>query len=379
MNETLAAKPQPGYWRRLAPHGGNWLAWTLTLAAALLLALHPVAPAALVRLIDWHTIGALAGLLVLTKGIECSGALQGAAQRLLMRITGLRTLGLLLAGLAALLSAVVTNDVCLFLLVPLTRALAQRAHLPLARLVALEALAVNAGSALTPIGNPQNLFLWQRSGLDFLHFTAMMAPTVAIMLALLLPAVWLVLPGGAVSLREAGAPPPADRPLLWTAGSLFAPFVAALDLHQLPAALLVVAAVFLLGFRRVLRQVDWTLLLVIALMFVDMRQLAALPAVSAWLGRLPIGHGLEAYLAAVVASQLVSNVPAAILLSSYVQDLPTLAAGVSVGGFGLFIGSLANLIALRLSGARRGLATLHAVSIPFLLVCGAAAALLRLH
>ena len=77
---------------------------------------------------------------------------------------------LLLAASAALLSALVTNDVSLFLLVPLTRVLATQAHLPLARLVVLEALAVNAGSALTPIGNPQNLFLWHRSGESFLGF-----------------------------------------------------------------------------------------------------------------------------------------------------------------------------------------------------------------
>ena len=95
MKDLVATVARSGLWQRLGPHGGNWLAWTLLLAAAVLLVMHPLAPPALLRLIDWHTIGALAGLLVLTKGIECSGALQGAAQRLLMRITGLRALGLL--------------------------------------------------------------------------------------------------------------------------------------------------------------------------------------------------------------------------------------------------------------------------------------------
>ncbi len=282
-------------------------------------------------------------------------------------------------ALSAALAAIVTNDVCLFLLVPLTRVLATQAHLPLARLVALEALAVNAGSALTPIGNPQNLFLWQRSGLDFARFTVMMAPAVAIMLVLLLATIWLLVPRAAVALGKNGDERAPALPLLWTSAGLFVPFVLALNFHLLMPALVVVAAVFLLRHRSVLRRMDWTLLLIIALMFVDMRQLAALPAVSSWLDCLPIGQGLNGYLAAVLTSQMVSNVPASILLSSYVHDLPALAAGVSVGGFGLFIGSLANLIALRLSGARGGLGALHRISIPFLLVCGGAVALLHLY
>jgi Na+/H+ antiporter NhaD/arsenite permease-like protein len=354
----------------------NWLLCTLGVAAIVLLLLRPQSPLAIAQLIDWQTIAALAGLLIVTKGIESSGALQSVARRVLERVTSLRTLALMLTALAAALSAIVTNDVCLFLLVPLTRALATQAELPLARIVALEALAVNAGSALTPIGNPQNLFLWQFSQMGFADFVVMMLPTVAIMLGLLLPTAWFALPASKVSLRS-GEPqtPPAQR-LLWTSAGLFLPFVLALNFDLLWPALIVVALVFLVAHREVLRDVDWTLLPIIALMFVDMRLLAALPSVSAWLASLPIGAGINGYLAALLTSQVVSNVPAAILLAPVVHDLPALAAGVSVGGFGLFIGSLANLIALRLSGAPGGMRTLHAFSIPFLLVCGIAVAAL---
>ncbi|WP_428310725.1 SLC13 family permease [Hydrocarboniphaga sp.] len=356
----------------------DWLLLTLAVAAILLLALRPQPPLAVARLIDWQTIAALAGLLMLTKGIESSGALQALARRVLERVTRLRALALMLTALAAALSAVVTNDVCLFLLVPLTRALAQQAELPLARIVALEALAVNAGSALTPIGNPQNLFLWQFSHMGFGEFVVMMLPAVAIMLALLLPVAWFALPDATVSLRGGEPQTPPQKRLLWTSAGLFAPFVLALNFGLLWPALAIVALVFVIAHRRVLGQVDWSLLPIIALMFVDMRLLASLPAVAAWLASLPIASGLNGYLAALLSSQLVSNVPAAILLAPLVHDLPALAAGVSVGGFGLFIGSLANLIALRLSGAPGGMRVLHAFSLPFLLICGAAVAALQL-
>jgi len=361
------------------PEGGNGLLWILLAVAALFAVLRPRAPLDYLHLVDWQTVGALAGLLAITQGVERSGMLQAAAQRLLAHVTDQRRLALLLVAGAAGLSALVTNDVSLFLLVPLTRVLATQAHLPLARLVVLEALAVNAGSALTPIGNPQNLFLWHRSGLGFPAFMGMMAPTVAVMLAWLFIATWVLVPRSAIALKPAeDAQAPVRPRLLLLSGLLFVGFVVALDRHWLLAGLAGVFGAFVLFERRVLRGVDWALLAIIALMFVDLRQLAELPAMAHWLAGQDIGDGWRAYLAAILASQFISNVPAAILLDRYVHDLPALAAGVSVGGFGCVLGSLANLIALRLARLPHGLRDFHRISIPFLLVCAATALLLRL-
>ncbi|RZI78507.1 MAG: DUF1646 domain-containing protein [Variovorax sp.] len=358
--------------------GGNGLLWVLLAVAAAFALLRPRAPMDYLRLVDWQTVGALAGLLAITQGVEKSGMLQSTAQRLLARTTHLRGLALLLVAAAALLSALVTNDVSLFLLVPLTRVLATQAHLPLARLVVLEALAVNAGSALTPIGNPQNLYLWHRSGESFFGFVGMMAPTVAIMLFWLFVAVWLLVPRTPIALKSASDAAPVQPRLLWLAGALFIAFVVALDRHWLLAGLGLVFGAFLLFYPRVLRGVDWALLAIIALMFVDLRQLAELPAIAAQLKQWPIAEGWRAYLAAIATSQVISNVPAAILLDGPVRDLPALAAGVSVGGFGCVLGSLANLIALRLARLPNGLREFHKLSIPFLIVCAASALLLRL-
>jgi len=358
--------------------GGNGLLWVLVAAAVLFALVRPRAPMDYLRLVDWQTLGALAGLLAITQGVERSGMLQAAAARLLARTTDLRRLVLLLAASAAVLSALVTNDVSLFLLVPLTRVLATQAHLPLARLVVIEALAVNAGSALTPIGNPQNLFLWHRSGESFVGFVTMMAPTVAVMLFWLFAAIWFMVPRVPIALKPSGEAAPVQPRLLALSGLLFVGFVIALDRHRLLAGLGVVFGAFLLLRPRVLLGIDWALLAIIALMFVDLRQLAELPAVATLLGQLPIGEGWRAYLAAIFTSQFISNVPATILLDPFVHDLPALAAGVSVGGFGCVLGSLANLIALRLAKLPNGLREFHRLSIPFLLVCGASALLLRL-
>jgi di/tricarboxylate transporter len=360
------------------PPAGHGLLWLLLGIAVLFALLRPRPPRELIALVDWQTVGALAGLLLITKGVEASGMLQRLAQRLLVRVTDERVLAFGLAGGAALLAALVTNDVSLFLLVPLTRVLATQAHLPLARLVALQALAVNAGSALTPIGNPQNLYLWHRSGESFAGFVAMMAPTVAVMLFWLAVAVWLLVPRQPIALREPQDHGAVQPRLLAVSALLFVGFVVALDRHWLLPGLIGVAAVFALVRPRVLLGIDWALLAIIALMFVDLRQLAALPWVAEMLRAAPIGEGWRAYLAAILASQVISNVPAAILLDGAVRDLPALAAGVSVGGFGFVLGSLANLIALRLARVPHGLAEFHRISLPFLLVCTASALPLRL-
>ncbi len=372
------ASPPPDHAPTEDAPGGNHLLWVLVAVAIGFAIYSPRAPADYLKLVDWQTIGALAGLLAITQGVEKSGMLQATAQRLLGRVTNLRGLAMMLTAAAALLSALVTNDVSLFLLVPLTRVLASQAHLPLARLVVLEALAVNAGSALTPIGNPQNLYLWHRSGDSFLGFMGMMAPTVAVMLFWLFVAVWVLVPKTAITLKPAPDAAPVQPRLLTLAGVLFVAFVIALDRHWLLAGLGLVFGAFLLMYPRVLRGVDWALLAIIALMFVDLRQLAELPAIAALLKQWPISEGWRAYLAAIAASQLISNVPAAILLDGTVRDLPALAAGVSVGGFGCVLGSLANLIALRLAKLPNGLREFHRISIPFLLVCAATAMLLRL-
>ena len=349
----------------------------IVLALGLML-LRPQSPSALLALVDWQTVGALAGLLAITQAVEHSGVLQTTARRLLSRVTHQRTLALGLVSVAAVLSALVTNDVSLFLLVPLTRVLATQAELPLARLVVLQALAVNAGSALTPIGNPQNLFLWHRSGLSVAGFIEMMAPTVAVMMALVLLTTWWLVPNRAIQLQPEAERAAVSPRLLALAGALFVAFVVALERHLLLPGLALVFGVLLLARPRLLLKLDISLLATIALMFLVLRQLLALPAVTAWMASLPIGEGLNAYLAAIVASQFISNVPATIALAPSVHDLPALAAGVSVGGFGCVIGSLANLIALRLARVPHGLREFHRISIPFLLVCAASAALLRL-
>jgi Na+/H+ antiporter NhaD/arsenite permease-like protein len=318
------------------------------------------------ELVDWKTVGALAGLMVLSRGLEVSGCLSLAGNWLLQRVHGERLLAVYLILFSAGLASVITNDVALFIVIPLTLSLRRVADIPLGRLIIFEALAVNAGSALSPIGNPQNLFLWQASGAGFLEFTVMMAPLALALTALLILAVPLAFPRKGISVSEVVVDVPLARGLFWVSSLLYLPFLALAECGYAALAAAMLILIFLFYRRHLLLGVDWLLLLVFALMFINMNLLAGLPAVREMADHLLLQLPGEAFTGAVLSSQIMSNVPAAIFLASFTDDWRALAWGVTVGGFGLAIGSLANLIALRL-GHQPGLwREFHYWSVPAL-------------
>jgi len=322
------------------------------------------------RWLQLPTLGGLLGLMICIQGIRDSGLVQHAAAALVERVHSLRGLGVLLVCATALLSMVLTNDVSLFLLVPLTVAIGGISNLPVARMVVLEALAVNAGSTLSPIGNPQNLLLWQYTHLHFAEFVHRMLPAFGTMFALvlLLTVVWM--PRGRVVLhaQDIDGHPVSTVQALLSIAALASMVVMMEHNHAVLGALLLFVPFALLE-RGTLRRVDWLLLATFAAIFLGLGHFAELAWVQRGLEHLNLENPLTLYASGIVTSQLISNVPATVLLLRHAPDPMALAVAVNVGGFGVAIGSLANLIALRLAKQPRGARLFHEVSIPFLLVC----------
>jgi len=358
----------PRRWR--ARLEGEWLLLTFTLLALALGWIEPRSSAEYQRWLQVPALAGLTGLLIAIQGIGDSGLVQHAASALLVRMRSIRTVGLLMVSAAALLSTVLTNDVSLFLLVPLTRVIGGLCRFPVTRMVVLEALAVNAGSTLSPIGNPQNLLLWQRAGISFPAFVFAMLPAASVMCALVFGLTWCWLPSDRIELAaDMLETPPVRRSLAALGTSALLAMVLAMQFGHAPAGLVVVLTAFALLARTSLRRADWLLLLTFAAIFVALGHAAVLTPVSNALDRFDFSRPLTVYLSGIALAQVISNVPATVLLMERVQDPIALAVAVNVGGFGLAIGSLANLIALRLARQPGGLRLLHRVSIPFLLLC----------
>ncbi|MEX3556049.1 MAG: SLC13 family permease, partial [Burkholderia gladioli] len=129
----------------------------LVLALVVLQVARPQPGLALGRLVDWQTVATLTGLLMVTKALELSGFLMWLAHRIVHHVRSERSLAMLLIVFVAVLATWLTNDVALFVAVPLVVSLQRLTPLPFKRLVICLAIAVNAGSIATPLGNPQNL------------------------------------------------------------------------------------------------------------------------------------------------------------------------------------------------------------------------------
>ncbi|MDP4530138.1 SLC13 family permease [Alkalimonas delamerensis] len=339
---------------------------TLLLGLVILLLWMPEQLPQLPTLVEWHTIAILTGLMVLSRGLEDSGALTRAGHWLLEHMHTERQLALAMVVFAALLSAIVTNDVALFIVVPLTLSLGRALTLPTGRLIIFEALAVNAGSAVSPIGNPQNLYLWQLSGDSFVTFFILMLPIAGWMLMVVLLLTTLSFSSRKITVNTDLAKAPLSQSLLLISLLGYPLFLIWVELGQMAWALVAVLGLFLLFWRNVLLGVDWLILLIFVLMFVVLGLLAQLPVMAGLTQTLMALPG-EELTAGVLLSQVISNVPAAIFLSAFSEDWYRLAWGVNVGGFGLAIGSMANLIALRL-GKQPGLWwQFHLWSLPTLL------------
>jgi di/tricarboxylate transporter len=391
----------------------DYLFWILLLVLAGLSVAAPSGIAGYPQLVDWPTMATLTGLLMLTKGVELSGFLHRMAAHLMARMQSERALALFLVAAAALLATILTNDVALFVIVPLTLTLRgvvqsppaadsspdapqdaardgkqdatppttrgatgtalrpSSGGLPITRLIIFEALAANAGSALTPIGNPQNLYLWQQSQVSFASFTVAMLPLTLLLLGALALLTVFCFSGRPNPPHAHEADAAVDRPLLLTCLTLYLPFLLMTDLHHAPGALAALTLIFLVAYRQVLARIDWGLLLVFILMFIDLRLVGAAGPVRTFFAGAGLAQLENLYLAAIAASQVISNVPATILLAQYTHDWRVLAYGVNVGGAGLAIGSLANIIALRMAPEKRAWWVFHAYSVPFLLVTGA--------
>ncbi|MGY2997976.1 Na+/H+ antiporter NhaD/arsenite permease-like protein [Ewingella americana] len=181
------------------------------------------------QFVDWSTIVTLIGLLMLTKGVEVSGYFDFVGRKMMNSINNERYLALFLVCAAALLSTFMTNDVALFIVIPLTITLKKLSTLPVTRLIIFEALAVNAGSLLTPIGNPQNILLWNKSGMTFMGFIAQMSPLALVSFVALLIVTWVSFPATKLKRLENNQGYPYQKKLLFSCLVMYVVFIGCVD------------------------------------------------------------------------------------------------------------------------------------------------------
>lgn len=224
----------------------------------------------------------------------------------------------------------------------------------LIRIIVMQTIASNLGSMLTPIGNPQNLYLFSLSGMSLGNFISLMLPYTLISLIGLLAACAILFDKKAVTLKVQSyhtfTATEKRKAVVYLMLFLFAlaSVVHLISVYIAGAVILIV--VFLMD-RRMLRKPDYALLLTFILLFIFIGNIKRIPEINLWLYNVIHGHEL---LIAVFVSQVISNVPASILLSGFTQNISTLVVGTNIGGLGTIIASMASLISFKYYGKTEG-------------------------
>ena len=284
--------------------------------------------------------------MLIVAGLKECGIFRFLGIRILSLVHSERMVALILIFLCFFCSMLITNDVSLITFIPFGILLLQMCHLEhrMILLVTLMTIAANLGSMFTPIGNPQNLYLYSLSGLSLTQFFQMMFPAAAGAAVLLLACIFCFFSGRKIPvvLKQERLLHPHRIPVFVL---LFfcCLFTVAGILPHAALLLVTVTGIFFLD-RELYRKADYSLLFTFVFFFLFIGNMKQIASLRIFLEQMITGRER---LIAVLASQIISNVPAAMLLSGYTEKIPELIIGTNLGGLGTLIASMASLISYR--------------------------------
>lgn len=309
---------------------------------------------------DWKTIGCLFCVLAVASALRNAGVFDWAARAAIARFASPRTLTMTLVFVTAVFSMAFTNDVALVIMLPLSVAALVEFGQP--RLVpavfALQALAANLCGMVTPFGNPQNIYLYSYFHVELGEFLITMALPFALSVAGIIFATWFMtrrsvepvddgehdVPSEDVMAPEASAAILDKRRIAVYVPLFVIALLAVFRVISFGIAVIIVIVTLFVLDRDALLKVDYPLLATFLCFFVFAGNMARIPALAQMLQPVMGQWGL---LTSALTSQVISNVPAAVLLSHFTDAWQPLLIGVNIGGAGTFVGSLASLIAIR--------------------------------
>ena len=303
---------------------------------------------------DYRTIALLFCLMIIVAGFQSLGIFRMLGHFLITRAGSIRGLSVVMILLCFFSSMVITNDVTLITFVPFTILVLRMSGRVerILKLVVLETIAANLGSMATPIGNPQNLYLYSISDLTAGEFMQAVLPYAGLSLILLVIVVFVgkdepLLDVSVKDEPEKRAEKKAGRVLGQAMPLLILLILCLLVVFRIlpyqPVLICVILVILVIN-RKLYLSVDYFLLLTFLCFFVFIGNMKRIPQVSEFLVSVVQGREL---LAGILTSQIISNVPAAILLSGFSSDFSALLTGVNLGGLGTLIASLASLISFK--------------------------------
>lgn len=295
--------------------------------------------------IDFNVLAFLSVLMLISAGLEKEKFLEKIATTMIERNHTEKKIAISMILTTMIIAMFFTNDVALITVVPITLIISQKGNFNPLKIIVLETIAANFGGSFTPMGNPQNIFLYNYYHLSFGDFMINMIPFFSICLSLSL-IMTLTLDQNKI---------PFERQKVNLANKvniaiyLFILLLVLLTMFHVISLLYVfVIAIILFGFvdRNLFKQIDYFLLGTFILFFIIIDQISAISYIKEIANTL-VDSEIGTLVSASIFSQFMSNVPSAILIAPFSQHAFALVIGVSIGGFGTTIASLANLISYK--------------------------------
>ncbi len=322
--------------------------------------------------IDFRTLGLLFCLMAVMAGLNSMGVFKFIAEKMLLKVKTISGLSLILGLLCFFSSMVITNDVALITFVPFTiTALKLSGKInKLIWIVTVETVAANLGSMLTPIGNPQNLYLFSAFNMSMGDFIVTILPYA--LLSLILVIITCLITGkGMVDNERTELKTNFSKPHIVIYSILF--FLSLFTVFRVIPYIITVTitiAVILIFDRKLILKVDYSLLFTFVFLFVFIGNLGKIESISEFLKSIVSGNEV---IVGILSSQVFSNVPATILLSKFTEKAKDLLIGVNLGGLGTLIASMASLISFKFVakekvGTVKYILTFTVVNIAFLML-----------
>ena len=296
--------------------------------------------------IDFRTLGLLFCLMAVMAGLNNLGVFKFIAEKLLSKVKSVTGISIILVLLCFFSSMIITNDVALITFVPFTvTALKLSGKMnKLTWLVTIETIAANLGSMLTPIGNPQNLYLFSASNMSMSDFLFTILPYAALSLVLV---IIFSLFAGKDKIETADNKNTYNFSKIHIAIYLLLFALSLLTVFRIIPyiiTVLITLVVLIIFNRDILLKVDYSLLFTFVFLFIFIGNLGEIKPISEFLKSIVNGNEV---LVGIASSQVFSNVPAAILLSKFTENAHELLIGVNLGGLGTLIASMASLISFK--------------------------------
>lgn len=305
-----------------------------------------------IEFIDFRVLGILLSLMIVMAGLSINGIFEKLGKSLIGKCNSTRTLAFVLIFLCFFSSMLLTNDVALITFVPLallTLKMSGNEKLIII-VVVMQTIAANLGSMLTPMGNPQNLYLYGISGMGIGKFISLMLPYTVVSAVLLCIVIFTVKKEGLklnIEAEDDGKDNKIEEKNIRIT-IYFVMFilcilvvVRVLPWHIIAGLIFIVA---LLMEKEAVKGADYALLLTFIAFFIFIGNMGEIPAIKNMLSFLVKGREVAV---SIIASQAVSNVPAALLLSGFTTNYEGLIIGTNLGGLGTLIASMASLISYK--------------------------------